>query len=52
MFTFEELVEMFDNLDVDVLNFNDLKHTIIKQSINLVIVGPEIPLIEGVVDFK
>ena len=39
------------NLDVDVLNFNDLKHTIIKQSINLVIVGPEIPLIEGVVDF-
>jgi len=39
------------NLDVDVLNFNDLKHTIIKLSINLVIVGPEIPLIEGVVDF-
>jgi phosphoribosylamine--glycine ligase len=39
------------NLDVDVLNFKDLKFTIISRSINLVIVGPEIPLIEGVVDF-
>ena len=39
------------NLDVDVLNFNDLKYTIINRSINLVIVGPEIPLIEGIVDF-
>ena len=39
------------NLDVDVLNFKDLKFTIISRSINLVIVGPEIPLIEGIVDF-
>ncbi|MDA8587591.1 phosphoribosylamine--glycine ligase [Flavobacteriaceae bacterium] len=39
------------NLDIDVLNFNALKNTIINYSINLVIVGPEIPLIEGVVDF-
>ena len=40
-----------ENLDIDILNFNTLKKTIINHSINLVIVGPEIPLIEGIVDF-
>ena len=44
-------LKVAENLDVDVLNFNALKNTIINQSINLVIVGPEIPLIEGIVDF-
>jgi len=40
-----------ENLGLDILNFNDLKKTIIDHSVELVIVGPEIPLIEGVVDF-
>lgn len=40
-----------ENIDLDILNFNDLKNTIIDHSVELVIVGPEIPLIEGVVDF-
>ena len=40
-----------ENIDLDILNFNDLKNTIIDRSVELVIVGPEIPLIEGVVDF-
>ena len=40
-----------ENIDLDILNFNDLKKTIIDRSVELVIVGPEIPLIEGVVDF-
>ena len=39
------------NLNVDILNFQELKNSILIHSINLVIVGPEIPLIEGVVDF-
>ena len=39
------------NLNVDILNFQELKNAILIHSINLVIVGPEIPLIEGVVDF-
>ena len=39
------------NLSIDVLNFEALKNSILNLSINLVIVGPEIPLIEGVVDF-
>tara|TARA_Y100000385_G_scaffold201446_1_gene208591 strand:- start:502 stop:1776 length:1275 start_codon:yes stop_codon:yes gene_type:complete len=44
-------LKIAENLDLDILSFNDLKKIIIDHSINLVIVGPEIPLIEGVVDF-
>ena len=44
-------LKVAENLDIDILNFKDLKFTIISRSINLVIVGPEIPLIEGIVDF-
>ena len=39
------------NLNVDVLNFDQVKSSILKLDINLVLVGPEIPLIEGIVDF-
>jgi phosphoribosylamine--glycine ligase len=38
------------NLDFDVSKFKDLKENILKNSIHLVLVGPEIPLINGVVD--
>ena len=44
-------LKIAENLGLDILNFNDLKITIIDHSVELVIVGPEIPLIEGVVDF-
>ena len=44
-------LKVAENLDIDILNFKELKNTIIDRSVNLVIVGPEIPLIEGVVDF-
>ena len=44
-------LKIAENIDLDILNFNDLKKTIIDHSVELVIVGPEIPLIEGVVDF-
>ncbi|MDB4239312.1 phosphoribosylamine--glycine ligase [Flavobacteriaceae bacterium] len=39
------------NLNIDVLNFDQVKSSILKLDINLVMVGPEIPLIEGIVDF-
>ena len=42
--------EIATNLDFEVSKFNDLKHNILKNNIKLVLVGPEIPLIEGVVD--
>tara|TARA_B100002051_G_scaffold272904_1_gene310551 strand:- start:404 stop:1663 length:1260 start_codon:yes stop_codon:yes gene_type:complete len=39
------------NLNIDFLNFNLLLKSIKKNKINLVIVGPEQPLVEGIVDF-
>ena len=42
--------ELATNLDFDVSKFKDLKENILKNTIKLVLVGPEIPLINGVVD--
>ena len=39
------------NLDVDISNFNQLKNTIVRNNINLVLVGPEVPLVSGISDF-
>lgn len=40
-----------ENVDLDILNFHQLKSFVISNDIALVLVGPEIPLVEGVVDF-
>ena len=42
--------ELATNLDFEVSKFKDLKQNILKYNIQLVLVGPEIPLINGVVD--
>ena len=39
------------NLDVDISNFNQLKNIIVRNNINLVLVGPEVPLVSGISDF-
>jgi phosphoribosylamine--glycine ligase len=39
------------NLDIDFLNFNKLLVAIKFYNINLVVVGPELPLVKGIVDF-
>lgn len=39
------------NIACDVLNFNEVKKAVIKHNINLVLVGPEIPLVAGIHDF-
>jgi len=39
------------NLDVDILNFDKIYKTLKEYSIELVVVGPEIPLVKGIVDF-
>ena len=39
------------NLDLDILNFNKLLSVIKLYNIDLVIIGPELPLVKGVVDF-
>ena len=39
------------NLEINVSDFREIKKTILLYKIGIVIVGPEIPLIEGVTDF-
>ena len=39
------------NLDIDFLNFNKLLSAIKFYNISLVVVGPELPLVKGMVDF-
>ncbi len=39
------------NANIDVLNFSNLEKFIKKERIDLVIVGPEKPLVNGIVDF-
>lgn len=39
------------NLDIDPNDFEALKAFVLKESIDMVVVGPEAPLVNGVVDF-
>ena len=43
--------EIAENIDLNLENFDELKQFIIKFSIDLIIVGPEKPLVDGMVDF-
>lgn len=39
------------NVNIDLANFQELKNFIKKKEIDLIIVGPEKPLVDGIVDF-
>ena len=39
------------NIDIDILNFELLKKHVLEKKINLVIVGPEEPLVKGIYDY-
>jgi len=43
--------EIAENVSLDSENFDELKSFIIEKKIDLVIVGPEKPLVDGIVDF-
>jgi len=43
--------EIAENLDIGVNDFEAIKQSVIKHNINIVIVGPEDPLVNGIVDF-
>ena len=43
--------EVATNIDVGVNDFEGLKNAVLKHTIDLVIVGPEDPLVNGLVDF-
>ena len=40
-----------ENIEIDLNNFEELKKLIYKLDIGIVIVGPEKPLVDGIVDF-
>ena len=39
------------NLKIDINNFHEIKNAIEKYKIDLIVVGPEKPLVDGIVDF-
>ena len=43
--------QICENLNVDISNFNQLYDELKKKEIDIVIVGPEVPLVEGIKDF-
>ena len=43
--------EICKNLDLDILDFGQLYISIKQNNIKLVIVGPEVPLVQGITDF-
>jgi len=43
--------EIAVNINLDLNNFEKLKNFILKEKINLIIVGPEKPLVDGLVDY-
>ena len=40
-----------ENVEINLQNFDEVKNFIVKEDINLIIVGPEQPLVDGIVDF-
>ncbi len=43
--------EIAENIEIDINNFEKIKNFLIKSKIDLLIVGPEKPLVNGIVDF-
>src|SRR5690554_781597 len=39
------------NVSIDLLDFEAIKELVLEKDINIVVVGPEVPLVEGIVDF-
>ena len=39
------------NVDINTDNFNELKKFVLEKKINLLVVGPEKPLVDGIVDY-
>lgn len=40
-----------ENLAINIADFNLVKDTVLSRNINMVVVGPEQPLVDGIVDF-
>ena len=44
-------ISIAENVNINLDNFEDLKNFILKNKIDLVVIGPEKPLVEGIVDY-
>ena len=40
-----------ENINIDIGNFENIKNFVLEKKIDLVVVGPEKPLVEGIVDY-
>jgi len=40
-----------NNLEIDINNFQEIKNAVKKNKIDLLVIGPEKPLVDGIVDF-
>ena len=40
-----------ENININIADFNIVKDTVLKFNIEMVVVGPEQPLVDGIVDF-
>ena len=43
--------DIAENIEIDIGNFKELKEFILKKNIELVVIGPEQPLVDGLVDY-
>ena len=43
--------QIAENIEIDLGNFEDLKNFVIDKKIDFLIVGPEKPLVDGIVDY-
>ncbi len=43
--------EIAQNIEIDIENFENLKNFILSKKLDLIVVGPEKPLVDGLVDF-
>ena len=43
--------DIAENVNLNLENFDSIKDYIVKEKIDLIIVGPEKPLVDGLVDF-
>ena len=43
--------EIAENIDLNIENFENLKNFILNNKIDLIIIGPEKPLVDGIVDY-
>ena len=43
--------EIAENINIELSNFENIKNFILEREIDLVIIGPERPLVDGLVDY-